>query len=32
MAIVRIPSEDLVLRQAGEVGAFLARHGVEYEQ
>ena len=32
MAIVRIPSEDRVLRQPGEVGAFLARHGIEYEQ
>jgi 1,2-dihydroxy-3-keto-5-methylthiopentene dioxygenase len=32
MAIVRIPSEDRVLRQPGEVGAFLKRHGVDYEQ
>jgi 1,2-dihydroxy-3-keto-5-methylthiopentene dioxygenase len=32
MAIVRVPSEDRVLRQPGEVAAFLARHGIDYEQ
>jgi 1,2-dihydroxy-3-keto-5-methylthiopentene dioxygenase len=32
MAIVRVPSEDRLLRQPGEVAAFLARHGIEYEQ
>jgi hypothetical protein len=32
MAIVRVPSEDRVLRQPGEVTGFLAQHGIEYEQ
>ena len=32
MAIVRVPAENVVLRQPDEVGAFLARHAIEYEQ
>jgi 1,2-dihydroxy-3-keto-5-methylthiopentene dioxygenase len=32
MAIVRIPSENLVMQQADAIGAFLARHGIDYEQ
>lgn len=32
MAIVRVPSEDSVLRQPDEIRAFLGRHGIEYEQ
>ena len=32
MAIVRIPAEDVTLREPAEVGSFLARFGIEYEQ
>jgi 1,2-dihydroxy-3-keto-5-methylthiopentene dioxygenase len=32
MAIVRVPAENVVLRQADAIGAFLARHGIDYEQ
>src|SRR5919108_198012 len=32
MAIVRIPSDQVVLREPEAVGAFLARHGIDYEQ
>jgi 1,2-dihydroxy-3-keto-5-methylthiopentene dioxygenase len=32
MAIVRIPSENVVLRERSDVSAFLARHGIDYEQ
>ena len=32
MAIVRIPSENLVLDQPDAVGAFLTRYGIDYEQ
>jgi 1,2-dihydroxy-3-keto-5-methylthiopentene dioxygenase len=32
MAIVRIPSVDVVLSQPDAVGAFLRRYGIDYEQ
>jgi 1,2-dihydroxy-3-keto-5-methylthiopentene dioxygenase len=32
MALVRVQAENLVLQQPEEVGAFLARHGIEYER
>jgi 1,2-dihydroxy-3-keto-5-methylthiopentene dioxygenase len=32
MAIVKIPSENIVLSQADEVGAFLRRYGIDYER
>jgi 1,2-dihydroxy-3-keto-5-methylthiopentene dioxygenase len=32
MAIVRIPSENVVLDQPAAVGAFLTRYGIDYEQ
>jgi 1,2-dihydroxy-3-keto-5-methylthiopentene dioxygenase len=32
MAIVRIPSENVVLDQPDAVGAFLTRYGIDYEQ
>jgi 1,2-dihydroxy-3-keto-5-methylthiopentene dioxygenase len=32
MAIVRVPSEDVVLRQPDAIRAFLVRHGIDYEQ
>lgn len=32
MAIVRVPSENVVLREQEAVAAFLARHGIDYEQ
>jgi 1,2-dihydroxy-3-keto-5-methylthiopentene dioxygenase len=32
MAIVRIPSEDVVLRQPDAIGAFLRRYGIDYER
>src|SRR5215510_4605022 len=32
MAIVRIPSENVVLNEPEAIGAFLARHGIDYEQ
>ena len=32
MAIVRIPSDQVVLREPDAVGAFLARYGIDYEQ
>jgi 1,2-dihydroxy-3-keto-5-methylthiopentene dioxygenase len=32
MAVVKIPSEDRVLREAAEVGEFLSRYGIDYEQ
>ena len=32
MAIVRIPSEDVVLREPEEIRVFLARHAIDYEQ
>jgi 1,2-dihydroxy-3-keto-5-methylthiopentene dioxygenase len=32
MAIVRVPSESVVLREQGAVAAFLARYGIDYEQ
>jgi 1,2-dihydroxy-3-keto-5-methylthiopentene dioxygenase len=32
MAVVKIPSEDRVVRDSGEVGEFLARYGIDYEQ
>jgi 1,2-dihydroxy-3-keto-5-methylthiopentene dioxygenase len=32
MAIVKVPAENVVLRQPDEVAAFLARHAIEYEQ
>ena len=32
MAIVRIPSDNVVLREPDAVTAFLARHGIDYEQ
>jgi 1,2-dihydroxy-3-keto-5-methylthiopentene dioxygenase len=31
MATVKIPAEDIVLREESEVTAFLGRHGIEYE-
>jgi 1,2-dihydroxy-3-keto-5-methylthiopentene dioxygenase len=32
MAIVRIPSEDVVLTEHDAVGAFLGRHSIDYER
>ena len=32
MAVVRIPAENVVLRQPADVTAFLAQHAIEYEQ
>jgi 1,2-dihydroxy-3-keto-5-methylthiopentene dioxygenase len=32
MAIVKIQSDNVVLRQPDEVAAFLARHGIDYER
>src|SRR5262249_45449518 len=32
MAIVRVPSDDTVLREPNAVGPFLARYGIDYEQ
>jgi 1,2-dihydroxy-3-keto-5-methylthiopentene dioxygenase len=32
MALVKIPEENVTLRDRGEVTAFLARHGIEYER
>jgi 1,2-dihydroxy-3-keto-5-methylthiopentene dioxygenase len=32
MAIVKIPSEDVVLREPDEVAGFLARYAIEYER
>jgi 1,2-dihydroxy-3-keto-5-methylthiopentene dioxygenase len=32
MAIVRIPSDNAVLRDPGAVAAFLARYGIDYER
>ena len=32
MAVIRVPAENVVLRQPAEVGAFLARHAIDYEQ
>ncbi len=32
MAIVRVPSEDVVLRQPDAIRAFLLRYGIEFEQ
>jgi 1,2-dihydroxy-3-keto-5-methylthiopentene dioxygenase len=32
MAVVRIPGEDRTLRETSEVTAFLASHGIDYEQ
>ena len=32
MAIVRIPAEDVTLRESAEIAAFLARFGIEYER
>jgi 1,2-dihydroxy-3-keto-5-methylthiopentene dioxygenase len=32
MAIVRIPSQEVVLREAETIRAFLAPHGIDYEQ
>jgi len=32
MAIVRIPSENVVLNEDGAVSAFLMRHGIDYER
>ena len=32
MAVVRVPAENAVIRQPAEVGAFLARHAIDYEQ
>jgi len=32
MAIVRVPSEDVVLRQPDSIRAFLEPYGIEYEQ
>ena len=32
MAIVRIPSTNSVIKEAGAVAAFLADHGIDYEQ
>ena len=31
MALVRIPSEDLTLKNDAEITAFLGRHGIDYE-
>ena len=32
MAVVRIPTENRVLEEAGAITAFLAAHGIDYEQ
>jgi 1,2-dihydroxy-3-keto-5-methylthiopentene dioxygenase len=32
MAVVRIPTENTVLREAEAITGFLGRHGIEYEQ
>ena len=32
MAVVRIPAENTVLTDAAAVTAFLATHGIDYEQ
>ena len=32
MAVVRVPSEQIVLREPQAVAAFLARYGIDYEQ
>jgi 1,2-dihydroxy-3-keto-5-methylthiopentene dioxygenase len=32
MAVVRVPSEQIVLRESEAIGAFLARHGIDYER
>src|SRR5262245_43325601 len=32
MAVVRVPAENVVLRQPAEVTAFLADHAIDYEQ
>ena len=32
MAIVRIPAQDVTLRDEAQVGAFLAHYGIEYER
>ena len=32
MALIKIPSEDVTLRERAEVTAFLATHGIEYER
>lgn len=32
MALVKIPADDVTLRDRGEVTAFLARHGIDYER
>jgi 1,2-dihydroxy-3-keto-5-methylthiopentene dioxygenase len=32
MAVVRVPAENVVLRQTGEIAEFLARHAIDYEQ
>jgi 1,2-dihydroxy-3-keto-5-methylthiopentene dioxygenase len=32
MAVVRIPAENVVLREPADVTAFLARHAIDYEQ
>ena len=32
MAIVRVPSEDVVIRDPDAVAAFLSGHGIDYEQ
>jgi 1,2-dihydroxy-3-keto-5-methylthiopentene dioxygenase len=32
MAVVKVPAENVVLRQPSEVTAFLAQHAIDYEQ
>jgi 1,2-dihydroxy-3-keto-5-methylthiopentene dioxygenase len=32
MAIVKVPSEDVVVNEPGAVATFLARYGIDYEQ
>lgn len=32
MALVKIPAENVTLREQGDVTAFLARHGIDYER
>jgi 1,2-dihydroxy-3-keto-5-methylthiopentene dioxygenase len=32
MALVKIPSENTIINEAGAVTAFLARHGIDYER
>lgn len=32
MAIVKIPADDVVLREPAEITAFLSTHGIEYER